>query len=40
MNKSNRLDTILNRQKLRLFTDSTFMLAMTGIGAMMLSVLV
>lgn len=38
--QNTRLDRILNRQKLRLFTDSTFLAVMTGIGVIMVSVLV
>ena len=39
MNPNTRLDRVLDRQKMRMLTDSTFFAMMTGVGAMMLSVL-
>ena len=39
MTQSNRLDTILSRQKSRLFADSTFMAFMTGIGIALIAAL-
>ena len=40
MTKTRRLDTILSRQKFRLLFDSAFVALMSGVGALMISVLV
>ena len=40
MTNTNRLDNILRRQKLRLLSGSAFAALMTGVGTIMLSVLV
>ena len=40
MTKTNRLDKIIRRQKFRLLSDSAFVTLMSGVGVIMLSVLV